>query len=78
ATLEWREVGATDWTTATLTRASGVFTASLDVSGAPQDYDLRVVLTDPDGVQNGTSLETSATLEHTVEALRIYLPLMRR
>jgi hypothetical protein len=78
ATLEWRPVGATSWTTATLARGEGVFTATLAVSGAPKEYELRAALSDPDGVQSGASLAPTATLTSTLAALRTYLPLVER
>ena len=77
-TLAWRLVGATKWTTATLTRAAGVFTATLAVSGPPQNYELQTVLSDRDGVQSGTTQVLTATLTSTVQALRTYLPSVLR
>lgn len=77
-TLEWQPIGATNWTTATLVRGNGIFTATLPVTGAPKDYALRTVISDPDGVQNGVSLAPTATLTSTLMALRTYLPQVRR
>ncbi|NNJ09891.1 hypothetical protein EKD04_006085 [Chloroflexales bacterium ZM16-3] len=77
ATLEWRPVGATSWTTATLTRGDGAFSATLNVSD-PRDYELRAALSDPDGVQSGATVEATATLTSTVPPLRTYLPMVRR
>ncbi len=74
ADFAWRPVGASAWTTATLGRADGVFTATLALSGAPRDYELRVVFSDPDGVQNGASQAPTLTLTTVIAAQRVYLP----
>ncbi len=76
--LEWRAVGATAWQTATLARGAGSFTATLDMSGPLQSYELRTTFSDPDGVQSGTSLASSSVLTSTVDPLRLYLPLATR
>lgn len=77
ATLQWRPVGETAWTTAALTRGSGVFTATLNVDD-PVAYELRATFSDPDGVQAGGALTPTAVLTSTVEPFRLYLPLARR
>lgn len=77
AELAWRAAGATEWLTATLTRAPGVFTATLPVT-MPRTYELRTIVNDSDGVQAGNAVSTTLTTVTTVEPFRMYLPLVLR
>ena len=69
-TLDWREVGATSWTTGTIVnRADGYYTATLPLTNLVP-YEFQATFTDLDGVQYGPTM--SATLEPEY----IYLPLV--
>jgi hypothetical protein len=76
--LEWREVGASSWETATLHRADGFYTATVTEKGlAP--HQLRATFTDADGVQYGTALSATITLpSYTLEPNYTYLPIIIR
>jgi len=76
--LEWREVGASSWETATLHRADGFYTATVTEKGlAP--HQLRATFTDADGVQYGTALSATITLpSYTLEPNYTYLPIIVR
>jgi hypothetical protein len=77
-TLEWREVDAASWETATVHRADGYYTATLAIT-APMPYEFRATFEDPDSVQYGTESSGTALLPpYTLEPHYIYLPLVTK
>jgi hypothetical protein len=78
-TLEWREQGATSWSSgATVHRSEGCYTATLAIS-ATGDYEVKATFIDPDEVQYGgtlTSTDTSLVTEFELHCT--FLPLVLR
>jgi hypothetical protein len=76
--LDWRPRGASEWTTGTaILREPGYFSAILPVD-EPLFYDLRLNLSDPEGVQFGATLTDTLTLEAVAAPNPVYIPLVSK
>lgn len=76
--LDWRIAGEASWVTGTMVyRNDGYYTATLPITN-PVAYEFQVAFADPDGVQSGSKITDTATLNTTLEPHTIYLPLVLR
>jgi len=76
--LDWRIAGETVWVTGTMVyRNDGYYTATLSLTN-PVACEFQVAFADPDGVQSGTKITDTATLNTVLEPHTIYLPLVLR
>ncbi len=75
--LVWQPDGAAGWYTATLHRGQGFLTATLPLT-RPVSYAVQITASDPDGVQSGSVVSASLTLNSVLEPLRLFLPFLSR
>jgi hypothetical protein len=77
--LAWRVEGG-NFTVLNTTRASGFYTATLDLEGtgltADDTFEFRAIFSDADGVQRGSSTSPDAIVNRTFTIQRLYLPLI--
>jgi len=82
--LDWRIAGETVWVTGTMVyRNDGYYTATLSLTNPVaadvlRPYEFQVAFADPDGVQSGSGITDTATLNTVLEPHTIYLPLVLR
>lgn len=76
--LEWTSIQSELWQPLTPHRADGYFSATLPIT-APLTLNLRVTLTDPDGIQLNSKISQTWNFTTTLLApYRTYLPLLTR
>jgi len=73
ATLTWRETGSPSWETATVHRADGFYTTTLDLT-LPGEYEFQATFSDPDGVQHLSTVSETVSLTTTLPSYDIFLP----